>query len=400
MTAQLHRVVTLLGWVFWRHVTGWEGLDHRDLLIMGSLLASSALLWTVISFRARAALLILGGGVLLSLIDWGLLELLPRLEISYGRVPSGLWLMLLGRGLTLVAANGLALLILGLWRLFGGRPAWHWGAWMVLGGQLVASALFLDMWLVEPLRVSVSQVELSSEKLPPDMPPIRMVQISDIHMVTYGPRERKVVALANQLRPDLILLTGDYLNELSERSYAALRQMAEDLEAPHGIYAVTGNVDLAVRLIVSLALDPAGVRLLDNERVEVDLHGGRLELVGLSAHDGALRGLRTLERLRGQPAGRYRILLFHYPDFVELASQAGVDLYLAGHTHGGQVRLPLLGALYVNSLVRRDYEMGRYDVGGTTLFVSRGVGFSGGYEPQARFHCPPEVVLITLQGRR
>ena len=398
MITHLHRIVTLITQSIWFHLSGYGGVDRQDILIVGLCLALSALLWTMLSFRAWVPLSILGGGALLYLSDWGMLQLLPRLNISHGQVSSGLWFTLLGRGIALATANGLALLSLGLWWLFSGRWAWRWGIWMVLGGQLIASGLFLDMWLVEPLRVSRSGIEISSEKLSSDAPPIRVVQISDIHMVTYGPREQRVVARVNQLQPDLIFLTGDYLNDLGEQSYVGLRRMMEDLIAPHGIYAVTGNIDLAASSMVSRIFEPAGVRLLNNEIIDVEIHGQRIQLVGLKAHSSILSGLNLMQGLQDQASDRFRILLFHYPDFIELASRAHIDLYLAGHTHGGQVRFPYLGALHVPSIGNGNYVMGRYDMEDTTLFVSRGTGFSAGYEPQVRFRCPPEVVLITLRG--
>ena len=398
MITHLHRLVTLITQSIWFHLSGYGGVDRQDILIVGLCLALSALLWTMLSFRAWVPLSILGGGALLYLSDWGMLQLLPRLNISHGQVSSGLWFTLLGRGIALATANGLALLSLGLWWLFSGRWAWRWGIWMVLGGQLIASGLFLDMWLVEPLRVSRSGIEISSEKLSSDAPPIRVVQISDIHMVTYGPREQRVVARVNQLQPDLIFLTGDYLNDLGEQSYVGLRRMMEDLIAPHGIYAVTGNIDLAASSMVSRIFEPAGVRLLNNEIIDVEIHGQRIQLVGLKAHSSILSGLNLMQGLQDQASDCFRILLFHYPDFIELASRAHIDLYLAGHTHGGQVRFPYLGALHVPSIGNGNYVMGRYDMEDTTLFVSRGTGFSAGYEPQVRFRCPPEVVLITLRG--
>jgi predicted MPP superfamily phosphohydrolase len=342
-------------------------------------------------------LLIMAVGALLHLTDRGMLELLPRLEISQGQVSSALWFMLLGRGIALAAANGLALLGLGLVRLFGGRSAWRWGGWIVLGGQLLASVIFLDAWLVEPLGLSVSRLDISSPKLSPDAPAIRIVQLSDIHLVTYGPRERQVVARVNQLRPDLILLTGDYLNALGTQTFGHLQQMLADLEAPYGIYAVTGNVDLSPRVMMGI-LGPAGSRILDNEVVDVEVRGQQLQIVGLSVSGSFSGALRMVEELRNRAADRFRLLLFHYPDFITLSPGAQIDLYLAGHTHGGQVRLPFYGALLTESLWEEDYDMGRYDVGDTVLFVSRGTGFSGGYEPQVRFRCPPEVVLITLRG--
>jgi len=373
-------------------------VDRRDILIVGVAFGLSALLWAILSRKVWASLLIMGTGALLCLADGGMLKLLPRLEISYSQVSSGLWFTLLGRGIALALANGLALLGLGLWRLVRGRRAWRWGAWIILVGQLLTSACFLDMWLIEPLSVSVTRVELLSEKLSPDAPPLRVIQLSDIHLVTYGPRERRVVARVNQLHPDLILLTGDYVNAQGRESFSALRQMLGALKAPYGIYAVTGNVDLSLGVMEPWAFEPAGVRVLHDEVVDLEIHGQPIQIVGLSAHGSVLSGLRQMEKLEEQPSDRFRLLLFHYPDFIKLAPRAHVDLYLAGHTHGGQVRLPFYGALLIDSLWEEDYEMGRYDVEGTTLFVSRGIGFSGGYEPQVRFRCPPEVVLITLKG--
>jgi len=397
MMLYLHRVLALLERTFWLRVWGHVGVEQRDILAMGTGFALSALLWAILSRKAWIALLVGGVGALLYAADWGMLEVLPRLEVSHSPVSSGLWFVLLGRGIALVVANGLALLGLGLVRLFGGRWAWHGGGWIVLAGQLLASILFLDAWLIEPLSVSVNRVDISSPKLSPHAPPIRIVQLSDIHTVAYGPRERRVVVRVNQLRPDLILLTGDYLNALGKQPSAALRQMLEDLEAPYGIYAVTGNVDLHPTVMMEM-FGPAGGRILDNEGVDIEIRGQQIHMVGLSAHGGVLTGLRKMETWQQEAVDHFRLLLFHYPDFVRLAPRARVDLYLAGHTHGGQVRLPFLGALHIDSLWERDYEMGRYDVEGTVLFVSRGIGFSGGYEPQIRFRCPPEVVLITLRG--
>lgn len=394
----LHRVLALIERAFWLRVSGYGGLGRRDTLLIAIGFALSGLLWAVLSRKVWMPLLIIAVGALLHFADREMLELLPQLEISHGQIPSALWFMLLGRGIALAAANGLALLGLGLVRLFGGRSAWRWGGWIVLAGQLLASVIFLDAWVIEPLRLSVSRLEISSPKLSPHAPPIRIVQLSDIHIVTYGPRERQVVARVDQLRPDLILLTGDYLNALSQQAFAALQQMLGDLEAPYGIYAVTGNVDLYPRTMMEM-LEPAVSRILDNEVVDVEVHDQQIQIVGLSAHGSFSGALRATEKLRDRAADRFRLLLYHYPDFITLSPRAQIDLYLAGHTHGGQVRLPFYGALLIDSLWEEDYEMGRYDVDGTVLFVSRGIGFSGGYEPQVRFRCPPEVVLITLRGK-
>jgi predicted MPP superfamily phosphohydrolase len=92
------------------------------------------------------------------------------------------------------------------------------------------------------------------------------------------------------------------------------------------------------------------------------------------------------------------VLLFHIPDAVPQAQAAGVDLYLAGHTHGGQLRLPWFGALVTGTDAGKRYEMGRYDLEGLTLYVSRGVGMEGMAAPRARLLSPPEIVCIDVLG--
>jgi predicted MPP superfamily phosphohydrolase len=393
----IHRILSLIAQAFWLRVWGLGEVEQQDYLLLALAFALSSILWAVLGRNARMLLWLMVVGILLCLVDRGILEILPRLQISHGRLSSGLWFMLLGRGIMLVAANGMALLGLGLVRLLGLRSSWRWGGWIVLVGQLLASAIFLDAWVVEPLSPRVSRLDIASPRLSPQAQPVRIVQVSDIHIVTYGLRERQVVARVNGLHPDLILLTGDYLNALSREAFIALQQMLGDLEASHGVYAVTGNVDLSPRSMSDM-LEPVGTQILDNEITGVEVRGQELELVGLSASSGLAGALRMMDDLRSRATDRFRLLLAHYPDFITLSQGAQIDLALAGHTHGGQVRLPYHGALIIDSLWQEDYDMGRYDVGGTVLFVSRGVGFSGGYEPQVRFRCPPEVVLITLRG--
>jgi predicted MPP superfamily phosphohydrolase len=103
------------------------------------------------------------------------------------------------------------------------------------------------------------------------------------------------------------------------------------------------------------------------------------------------------EVMRRVPADGYSLLLYHSPDLAEAAAEAGVDLYLAGHTHGGQVRLPFYGAIITMSAYGKRFEAGQYRVGATTLYVSRGIGMEGLRLPRVRFLCPPEIVVIDLE---
>jgi predicted MPP superfamily phosphohydrolase len=106
---------------------------------------------------------------------------------------------------------------------------------------------------------------------------------------------------------------------------------------------------------------------------------------------------QVLQDLAGQvPTDAYSLLLYHTPDLIESASAAQINLYLAGHTHGGQVRLPFYGAIITASRHHKQYEMGAYTVGETFLYVSRGLGMEGYGMPRLRFLCPPELVLFEL----
>jgi hypothetical protein len=135
---------------------------------------------------------------------------------------------------------------------------------------------------------------------------------------------------------------------------------------------------------------------LDDAVRRLALPGGDLYLVGIS-NDFRPAADRSLQaRLAGIPTEAYTLLLYHTPDLIATAAAGGVDLYLAGHTHGGQIRLPLYGAIVTFSEYGKRYEAGRYTFGSTSLYVNRGLGMEGWIFPRVRFWCPPEVVQIEL----
>jgi len=112
------------------------------------------------------------------------------------------------------------------------------------------------------------------------------------------------------------------------------------------------------------------------------------------SHRHAQDAERLIQAMENALQDTFTLLLYHSPDLIEGAAAHEIDLYLAGHTHGGQIRLPLFGALFTASTYGKRYEMGRYQMGDTTLYVSRGLGMEGMGAPRARFLCPPEVVLV------
>jgi hypothetical protein len=138
------------------------------------------------------------------------------------------------------------------------------------------------------------------------------------------------------------------------------------------------------------------ITVLDDQVKKLQIGQQEIDLVGVS-NFGPTRDGQVLSVLMEQvPQDAYSILLYHTPDLIEVANRLQIDLYLAGHTHGGQVRLPLWGAIITMSAYGKQYESGLYQLNPTTLYVSRGIGLEGLSMPRARFLCPPEMVLIDL----
>lgn len=331
--------------------------------------------------------------------DLLMLAALPRLGLSYGPTLISFTWISVGR-----ACTWLALLILVMTARFQAarRPSQPAPAsiplpalWVV---NLAISALALYGMYVEPFDLRVTTLRITSPKIQADRP-IRIVQLSDIHVERITRRERAMLAQVQALQPDLIVMTGDYLNidyvndpHTRQDGRAVLAQ----LSAPSGIYAVTGTRGVDTPAAMQELFAGLPIRLLKNERATVDIAGASLDLVGVEVNGWDPDRAALAAALKQVPAGRYSILLYHTPDLAEAAAAGWVDLYLAGHTHGGQIRLPWWGALVTMSAYGKRFEAGLYALDETRLYVSRGIGMEGLRLPRARFLAPPEIVLIEL----
>jgi predicted MPP superfamily phosphohydrolase len=216
-------------------------------------------------------------------------------------------------------------------------------------------------------------------------------------------READLLGLIGRLQPDMIVFTGDYLNLSYTRDPAAkaqLRLLLKQIEAPLGVYASLGSPTVDLREQMPELLRDLPLRLLRDEWTRVDLGPERpLFIFGLDCdHDLADDAARLQQLVSSAPAGAFRLLLFHAPDLMPEAAALGIDLYLAGHTHGGQIRLPWYGAIFTSSQLGKRHEMGHYRQGTTELYVSRGVGLEGMSAPRIRFLSPPEVTLVEIRG--
>ena len=280
-----------------------------------------------------------------------------------------------------------------------------WAASLVLIGHLAFTGNLLSALYQEPFRLTLTELIIPSPKLR-GMPPLRILHLTDLHLERLTRREQKVLHWAEELDPDLIVFTGDLLNLSYVHDPAAQAQCSrflEALQAPLGVYLVTGTplVD-SPEVVRRILFGFTHVTRLDDQIVRFGqlAHGGPpICLIGLTCtHDPEEDGRRLRELMRQIPPQAFTILLYHSPDLFPEASAMGIDLYLCGHTHGGQIRLPGIGALVTASIYGKRYEMGLYRRGGTTMYVSRGLGMEGLGMPRMRLMCPPELVLIHLQG--
>lgn len=255
---------------------------------------------------------------------------------------------------------------------------------------------------VEPGLLRIRSEELSSPHWPQGQPNLRIVFLADLHVgAPHVPLARvdDLVALANKASPDLVLLGGDYIGHvLGARKvpYDAIARSLAALRARHGIYAVMGNHDHWDGDVGGLkaALEKAGIIVLENEARRIAVPGGHLWLVGMG--DAFTGRADPVAAFRGvpfaSPMAEPVLVLAHDPSVFMLAPQQ-VALIVAGHTHGGQVRIPLVGAVVNASAAPLRHSRGVVREHGKLMYVTAGIGTS---ILPIRFNCPPEFAILTI----
>lgn len=238
---------------------------------------------------------------------------------------------------------------------------------------------------IEADWLTTTQIEVRTPKLQRGER-VRIVLLSDLHVRHPSRALAELPAAVTALEPDLLIFTGDSI--ATRRALPLFREVLGGLPAKHGRFAVKGNHD--VWYFPKSDLFGGGVAH--------ELTGSATVAAGLVLCGVPYGSEGLLARcLSDHPEG-FRVVVHHTPDSVEDLQGLQPDLYLAGHTHGGQIRLPFYGALMTMSQFDKRYEMGRYQVGPTTLFVTRGVGFEPLPAPRVRFLCPPEIAVIDVIG--
>jgi len=268
------------------------------------------------------------------------------------------------------------------------------------GGQWRQTfAAILRAAMIEPHQVEVTHQRIAIEKLPVEFHGFRVVQLSDVHHSPFLDEERinEAVRMANDLQPDLTVLTGDYISHSRDYIPGCARALGK-LRAAHGVFAVLGNHDhWTDGAMMREALVRQGIRVLCNESARIEKGFSYINLAGVD--DMLVKRDDLRKALEETNWDETRILLSHNPAIIREAARAGVDLVLSGHTHGGQINWRLLTGRKDRKTARwlrrpsRRLTRGHAQLGSTQLYVNRGLGT---VVVPLRYGCPPEITILEL----
>ncbi|RLL45176.1 metallophosphoesterase [Oceanobacillus piezotolerans] len=251
---------------------------------------------------------------------------------------------------------------------------------------------------IEPFLLQIKKESIRSHKIPSSFNGFKIVQFSDTHIgFHYGLEQlNKLVSKINNLKPDIIVFTGDLVDEPNKyNNHFNLQEILSKLQAGYGKYWIYGNHDHGGygTDIINNVMEQSGFNLLQNSHTLIENGNDRFILAGI---DDVMLGDPDIHAaLNNANDELFTILLSHEPDFADYVSSFPVDVQFSGHSHGGQVRLPFIGHLYTPDFAQK-YVQGKYQIKDSdlTLFVNSGIGTT---RLPYRFLCKPEVHLYTLE---
>ena len=253
------------------------------------------------------------------------------------------------------------------------------------------------IWSFQADLIEITNISVHISNLPVEFDGYHLTHLSDFHLGTWLDSQSllEIVEKVNVLGSDIIVMTGDFVSSKVDRHASDLIHALTRLKAKDGVLAVLGNHDHYTDSgIVREILQRSGIVELRNE-VHILQHDGAC--IWIAGVDDQMTGHERLSNVidllpeENVPV----ILLAHTPDFADISSKSGkFDLQLSGHTHGGQIRLPLIGPLYLPRLGRK-YPSGKYRIGNMDLYTNRGLGTSWF---KVRINCPPEIAVVELRS--
>ena len=278
---------------------------------------------------------------------------------------------------------------------------------------IILAVILIAVWLVlftykGNTTVATDRYTAVYENLPPEFDGFRIAQISDLHDAQFGEGNLDVLEILENESPDMIALTGDMLDFRRLNIGASVSFISEAAKiAP--CYYVNGNHEAQLHNTYpdfKKAIEEAGVAVLDNRAVPITRGSGSIMIAGINdpllaskteLNNRGVTGVANmiLDGLEKDIAGKFTVLLSHRPDMFEAYVSHDIELALCGHTHGGQIRLPLIGGLFgPGQGFFPKYDAGLFKKDGTEMIISRGIGNSAF---PVRFNDTPEVVVVTLE---
>ncbi|MFZ3195778.1 Phosphoesterase [Bacillus mycoides] len=267
-------------------------------------------------------------------------------------------------------------------------------------GILVGISIFLYL---QNNLISITEVKISSSKIPSSFKGYKILQISDLHNKKFGDNQDVLIQKVKSINPDIIAITGDLIDSKSYDAEMSM-QVIRELVKEYPVYFVTGNHEKWSGKYNSLEkkLKKQHVTVLRNEHVIIQKGGHEINLLGIDdpefntgdIDEGSIVKDTIVKAKIETLPDRYNVLLSHRPEFLEEYAEEKVDLVLSGHAHGGQVRFPFIGGLVApNQGILPKYTAGLYEQQNTSMIVSRGLGNS--IIPQRVFN-RPEIVVVQL----
>ena len=254
-------------------------------------------------------------------------------------------------------------------------------------------------WL-EPKWLDAHTVKINIQGLDPRLEGLTILHLSDLHQFRFGARQQKLLKAIGNENYDLVALTGDVLAYPNPYDFTPTAELLQGLEAP--VFFVYGNHDYPGYEALARDLTAAGVNILANSWQEFSCQGATIQIAGV--HDphwtknnpGSWLKTDFETAIQGTDPDTFTLLLSHSPGIIDWSTLAGVPLVLSGHTHGGQIKIPLLGApLTASGKLFDQYVQGLYRVENTQLYINRGLGTTGF---PLRFLSRPEVVFLQLNS--
>jgi predicted MPP superfamily phosphohydrolase len=266
---------------------------------------------------------------------------------------------------------------------------------LILVFLILAPILIYRFFVFNPSNLQITKKEIYFSNLPEFLDGAKILHLSDFHSWWFGKREKKVLKFTQNLNPDFIFITGDFVDfqtSFFDKNLTSLKKFWGRLSQkfPQRVFGVPGNHD---NFFVLKALNECGIEILINASKKISFKNGYFYLIGVddpwTKRDNLKKAMSKANK-----ENSFKILLSHSPDIISKAKEEKIDLILAGHLHGGQITLPFFGPLWVPSRYGSKYLKGLFKENSTYLYVNSGVGTS---ILPLRINSSPEISLIILK---